>query len=577
MKTFKGIPASSGVVSGFCYVIADQILTIPEYHIGQEEKESGWNRFSQCRQQVLDSMIQTASEADPDQAPIFETYVMMLSDPEFVDEIKKVYEKDSLNIETVVKRKTREYADRLKSAGIEYLAERSQDILDVYGKVLEKMCPPEMTVREKLESVPEKSVLVCDTLKPSDAVYLGKKKVSGLVTKEGGTSSHVAIIARSLGIPYVTGAEVSEEDFPSGGKVIVDGSEGIVIVEPDSETEKFYDYKIQGQNAESARLEKFSQIPGMTVDGTRIDFLANAGSVEEAEKAFSAGADGIGLFRTEFLFMDNADMGEEAQYEAYRRVLEAAHGKPVTIRTLDVGGDKIVANGSVPMQPEKETNPLLGQRAIRFCLANPDFFRTQLRALLRASVHGNLKIMLPLVTGPDQLESAAAILGEEAEKLEKAGIPFNKNVPLGVMIETPAAAVLADWFAKKADFFSLGTNDLTQYTLCVDRENGSVAGLFNQMNPAVCRLIAQTASAAKEAGIPVSVCGSLAGTEEGSCFLTGLGITKLSMPSGQINRIKSEISGRTLEELSQFSQNVLSCGTMEQTSSEINNFFKREN
>ncbi len=577
MKTYKGIPASSGIASGSCYLVSDQILTVPEYHIDQEEKESGWNRFSQCRQQVLDFMIQTASEADSDQTPIFETYVMMLSDPEFVDEVKNAYEEDSWNIEAVVDRKTREYADRLKSAGIEYLAERSQDILDVYGKVLERMCLPEVEYGERLEAVPEKSVLVCATLKPSDAVVLGKKKISGLVTREGGTSSHVAIIARSLGIPYVTGVEVSESGFPDGGKIIVDGSEGIVISEPDPETEKLYNCKIQKQSAESAELEKFSQIPGMTKDGTRIDFLANAGSVEEAENAFSAGADGIGLFRTEFLFMDNADMGEEAQYEAYKRVLEAAEGKAVTIRTLDVGGDKIVSNGSVPMQPEKETNPLLGQRAIRFCLANPDFFRIQLRALLRASVHGVLKIMLPLVTGPDQVESTLAILGEEVDRLEKAGIPCRKDVPLGVMIETPAAAVLADCLAEKAAFFSLGTNDLTQYTLCVDRENVSVAGLFNQMNPAVCRLIARTASAAEEAGIPVSVCGSLAGTVEGACFLTGLGITKLSMPFGQINRIKQEISGRTLEELAQFSQNVLSCGTMEQINSELNNFFKREN
>lgn len=567
MNIILGISASSGISTGKAFVIPEQVERIvPQFPVSSSEIEKEWERFSKAKSKITDKILKQLEGLSPDskqnkiQKELLETYLLMLDDPVFLQEVRQNLEENPFNIEYILDVKTEEYADRLRNSGNEYLTERAQDICDIFGSVLNELLNIHVF---NIEQVPDGAVIVARDLSPSDAIIFTKRKIAGLALAEGGTSSHVAILARNYGIPAVFALENITKEVLQGSKLIVDGTAGEVIVSPDIQTLSDYTAKIEKELEHKEKILKFKDIPAQTKDGTRFTLLANIGTPEEAKLALDQGADGIGLFRTEFLFMQetttatlrNHVMTEDEQFDAYRTVLETMKDKPVTIRTLDAGGDKIISSLELPTSQEK--NPLMGLRAIRLTLNFPKLFKTQLRALYRASVYGNLKIMLPLITTTEQVVKAKELISEVQAELENEGIPFNKDVPVGIMVETAAAGITADCFAKISDFFSIGTNDLTQYTLGVDRENLLVSPLYNEFHLAVLRLIQHTIEAAESEKIPVSVCGEMAGKTDSVLILAGMGIRTLSMGINNIPYIKELLSSISIAELQSISSKSL--------------------
>ncbi|MCF0242364.1 MAG: phosphoenolpyruvate--protein phosphotransferase [Treponema sp.] len=560
MEVFLGIPAAEGVGIGTAFVIPEAVKrAIPQHRIKIDQTKKGWIRFEQAIQTVtleLNEHLEELSISDPQdkiQREVFETYILMLGDPVFLNEVKDFYESELYNIEYAVEFKAEEYASRLRNAGNEYLAERAKDITDVFGRVLDEMLDIHPF---EINRVPDGSVIVAKTLSSSDTIVLSKRKIAGLALTEGGVSSHVVILARNYGIPTVVGLEDINKKIKTGETIIVDGKDAEVLQSPDKSTIAEYKTKIREEYQHKLALKAFLNKPAVTKDGVKFSLLANIGTPEEAEIAKAEGADGIGLFRTEFLYMSTQGVSlnaaartfsEETQFNAYKKVLEIMGDKPVTIRTLDAGGDKIINAVDIPHTEEK--NPLMGLRAVRLSLAYPQVFKTQIRALYRSSVYGNLNIMLPLISTTTQVKKCLEIIEEVKTQLREEGIPFKEDVPVGIMIETASAAVTSDCMANYSDFFSLGTNDLTQYTLGIDRENQHVANLYNEFNLAVLRLINLTYANAESAHIPISVCGEMAGRQDSIMVLGGMGFRTLSMSPKAISKTKELLSRFTIAEL----------------------------
>ncbi|HQL04894.1 MAG TPA: phosphoenolpyruvate--protein phosphotransferase [Treponemataceae bacterium] len=556
MKLFNGISAAPGIGIGKIFTVSSiKNAQIPKILIQEAERNSGWLRFESSLQLTKEYFSSLLNTSNKEQQSVVQTYLLMLEDTEFIGQIKHEYETNSFNIEFIIDKKVHESADQLKAIGDAYLAERAADILDVYGRVVHTMLGYKSA---DLGSIPEGSIVAAHSLQPSQAMMLFQKGIDGLLLCEGGVSSHMAILARTYGVPAVFGIDKIEASLPHEAEVIIDANKALVILDPDLETKKQYTQHKTETEQRLSKLAAFITKKAVTKDGTVIQIFANIGSVEEAEIAEKEGADGIGLFRTEFLFMSAAEQGllidEETQYKAYSSVLEIMKGKPVTIRTLDAGGDKVIPLAGMPGRSEK--NPLLGNRAIRFCLTRPDIFKTQLRALYRSSVHGKLKIMLPLLTDIEQIKKTKKLIHEVQAELEAENKPFNKTTPLGIMIETPAAAITADLFAAQCDFFSIGTNDLTQYTISVDRDNIETAPLFSEMHPAVLRMIRYTIASAHQAGIPVSVCGEMASRTESLEVLIGLGVRNISMSPKKISEIKAFLSQKVLSEMKEIADTI---------------------
>ena len=569
MEVFLGVSAADGAGIGSAFLIPDQIKrAIPQTKISKEEIEEGWERFTSAKTAVAEDITEKlsklpASKSTAIQREIFEAYILMLSDPVFLKEVRTEYETTLFNIEYTLNFKSEEYAARLRNAGNDYLAERAQDITDIFGRVLDEMLGIHTF---DINEVPDGSVIIASSLSPTETIILSKRKIAGLALTEGGISSHVVILARNYGIPTVVGLHGTSlrKKVQNGQMVIVDAECAELLADPDEETIAQYRKTIEIRRKEQEFLTEYLDKPALTKDGERFTLYANIGSPEEAETALKAGADGIGLFRTEFLYMAKADtshhaaarsFNEDEQFEAYKHVLTVMKDKPVTIRTLDAGGDKLINSVDIPSFNEK--NPLMGMRAIRLSLAYPQVLKTQLRALYRASVYGKLRIMLPLITSAEQVEQSLVIVDEVKKELAAEHIPFDDKVPVGIMIETAAAALTSDCLAKTSDFFSLGTNDLTQYTLGVDRENSNVSGLYDEFNLAVLRLIAITITNAKKYGINLSVCGEMAGRHDSILVLGGLGIRSLSMSPNLISRTKHLLSQFTVAELQAISSKRL--------------------
>ena len=569
MEVFLGVSAADGAGIGSAFLIPDQIKrAIPQTKISKEDIEEGWERFTSAKTAVAEDITEKlsklpASKSTAIQREIFEAYILMLSDPVFLKEVRTEYETTLFNIEYTLNFKSEEYAARLRNAGNDYLAERAQDITDIFGRVLDEMLGIHTF---DINEVPDGSVIIATSLSPTETIILSKRKIAGLALTEGGISSHVVILARNYGIPTVVGLHGTSlrKKVQNGQMVIVDAECAELLADPDEETIAQYRKTIEIRRKEQEFLTEYLDKPALTKDGERFTLYANIGSPEEAETALKAGADGIGLFRTEFLYMAKADtshhaaarsFNEDEQFEAYKHVLTIMKDKPVTIRTLDAGGDKLINSVDIPSFNEK--NPLMGMRAIRLSLAYPQVLKTQLRALYRASVYGKLRIMLPLITSAEQVEQSLVIVDEVKKELAAENIPFDDKVPVGIMIETAAAALTSDCLAKISDFFSLGTNDLTQYTLGVDRENSNVSGLYDEFNLAVLRLIAITITNAKKYGINLSVCGEMAGRHDSILVLGGLGIRSLSMSPNLISRTKHLLSQFTVAELQAISSKRL--------------------
>ena len=568
MEVFLGIPAADGIGIGTAFVIPDAVKrAIPQHHIKIDQINKHWLRFENAVQTVtleLSSYLDSLSKTDPRdkaQREVYETYILMLGDPVFNKEVRDFFETELFNIEYTVQFKAEEYASKLRQSGNSYLSERAQDITDVFGRVLDEMLDIHPF---DIKQVPDGSVILATSLSSADTIILSKRKIAGLALSEGGVSSHVVILARNYGIPTIVGLEDISKKVRNGETVIVDGKEAEILVSPDKSTIDEYKAKIRQEFAHKQSLKAFLDKPAVTKDGTRFKLYANIGTPEEADVAVAKGADGIGLFRTEFLYMAqngaslNAaarNFSEENQFEAYKYVLSAMQGKPVTIRTLDAGGDKLINSVEFPVLEEK--NPLMGLRAVRLSLKCPNVLKTQLRALYRASVYGNLEIMFPLISSYCQVKQCLELVNEVKKELTAEGIPFKHNIPIGIMIETAAAALISDCLAKTCDFFSLGTNDLTQYTLAVDRENPHVAELYNEFSLSVLRLIEMTISSANAANIPIAVCGEMASRQDSVMVLAGMGIRNLSMSPKMISGTKELLSRFTIQELQAISSQHL--------------------
>lgn len=560
MEVILGISATDGVGIGTAFVIPEPVKrAIPQHHIKIDQLNKGWELFEMSVQSVslkLSEQLDSLSRTDPKdkiQREVFETYILMLEDPVFRKEVRDFYEKELFNIEYTVQFKAEEYASRLRQAGNYYLSERAQDITDVFDRVLDEMLDIHPF---DINKVPDGSVILASSLSSADTIILSKRKIAGLALSEGGVSSHVVILARNYGIPTVVGLNKITSRVLNGQTIIIDAKGAEVLVSPDKSTIDEYKAKIREEYQRKLKLRAFLDKPAVTKDGVEFKLYANIGTPEEAQAALAEGADGIGLFRTEFLYMAqngaslNAaarSFSEQTQFEAYKQVLETMGDKPVTIRTLDAGGDKLINSVDIPETNEK--NPLMGLRAIRLSLEFPNILKTQLRALYRAGLYGNLRIMLPLITSVSQVRACKEIIKEVKAELDYEQIPYKPDIPIGIMVETAAAAITADCLAKETNFFSLGTNDLTQYTLGVDRENPHVSKLYNEFNLAVLRLIQLTITRAEEANIPVSVCGEMAGRQDSVMVLGGMGIRNLSMSPKLISSTKELLSHFTIAEL----------------------------
>ena len=560
MEVFLGLPAADGVGIGTAFVIPEPVKrAIPRHRIKIDEVNQGWARFQAAVQSVtleLSSHLETLSktdERDKAQREVFETYILMLDDPVFSKEVQVFYEEELFNIEYTVEMKAEEYASRLRQAGNYYLSERAKDITDIFGRVLDEMLDIHPF---DINRVPDGSVILANSLSSADTIVLSKRKIAGLALTEGGVSSHVVILARNYGIPTVVGLENIIKKVHNGETVIVDGKAAEILVNPDRHTIGEYKSKILAEQQRKIQLREFLGKPAVTKDGVEFKLFANIGTPEEAELALAEGADGIGLFRTEFFYMSHSGVSlnaaarsftEQTQFEAYKKVLQIMDGKPVTIRTLDAGGDKLINSVDIPLLDEK--NPLMGLRAVRLSLAYPNVLKTQLRALYRASVYGNLQIMFPLISTVEQVKGCRRLIEEVLAEFDSEKIPYNPDTPVGIMVETAAAAVISDCLAGVSDFFSLGTNDLTQYTLGVDRENQHVSSLYDEFSLSVLRLIQMTMQNGKNHGVPVSVCGEMAGRQDSVMVLAGMGIRTLSMSTKLISSTKELLSRFTIAEL----------------------------
>jgi phosphotransferase system enzyme I (PtsI) len=533
-----GIGASEGVAVGPAFVPATGRPEPESDQITEGDVDSELQRFGKAVEVVAGNLSETGSNlrasGSEEEAGIFEFHVEMAEDPELASAVEERI-RNLESPETAVLAVGEEYAAEFAAMDDEYMAARADDVRDVTGQISAQLMGHGASGIEALQTP---SVMLAQTLAPSDTARIPKGMALGFVTAEGSKTSHVSIMARSMGIPAVVGVGPELDGALDARAVALDGGEGYAIADPDADTIARFERMSAALAEERAALDEYRHVEASTSDGRRIEVAANLGSASEAEDALEWGAEGVGLFRTEFLFMERDDLpSEDEQYEAYSAVARAFGEKPVIVRTLDVGGDKDLPG----VDQAHEENPFLGWRGIRMSLDTPELFKPQLRAILRAAAHGHLKVMFPMVADVGELKAAKTMLQESRSELESEGMEIGE-VATGVMIETPAAAVCAAELAKESSFFSIGTNDLVQYTLAADRGNERLRRLQNADHPAVLALIRQTCEAASAAGIPVGVCGEAAGEPEMIPKLIELGVTELSMGAPSIPRAKKVVS-----------------------------------
>lgn len=535
----KGIAASKGYGIGYVFIKKPEEIKVAcniSASIDVEEEKLRLEKAVEAsKEQVARIRDKVEVEVGAEEALVFESHLMLLDDPEFTGAAIENVAKNKISAENAVQELIDMYAAIFASIDDEYLRERMADVKDVGRRLLNNLCG---AYEDELSNLPENTIVVAHDLTPSDTAQLDKSKVVAFLTDIGGKTSHSAIIARTLEIPAVVGMADITCSISSGDLVIVDGVKGEVLINPDSETLSRYRTIKDDYEAEKRQLKSLIGKNVIDKNGRHIEIAANIGSPEDVSKVLENGADGIGLFRTEFLYMDRESMpDEDEQYGAYKTVLEKMENKPVVIRTLDIGGDKRLKYLEMP----DELNPFLGYRATRLCLDRPEIFKIQLRALLRASVYGNLKIMFPMISSLREFVAAKEILEECRKELKAEGINYSEDIEVGIMVEIPSAALTADELAKHVDFFSIGTNDLIQYTIAADRMNEKVSYLYEPMHPAVLKLIKMTIEEAHKAGKWCGMCGEMASDESAIPTLLEYGLDEFSMSASSILSAKKFI------------------------------------
>lgn len=566
--SLKGIPASPGIVIGRAFLFDTRRFIIPTKKIKESDIPKEIARFEEAliktRSEIFEIQKKITKEMGAHHAEIFNAHLLVLEDRMLIEEVIDNLKREHKCVEHIFTKVLDKYINVFSKMNDEYLKERISDIDDVGKRVLKNLLGAKETTLSELK---QRVIVVAYDLSPSDTATMHKKNVMGFVTDIGGRTSHTAIMAKSLEIPAVVGLEKSTAKIKAGDMLIVDGNDGTVIVNPDTRTLKRYQIKQQRFFKFEKTLTGLKNEPAKTQDGHRVGITANIELPEEIDSVISHGAEGIGLYRTEYFYMNRRDLpGEDEQFEAYKKVVTKLTGNSVVVRTLDLGGDKFLSQLEVP----HEMNPFLGWRAIRFCLARPEIFKAQLRAILRASAFGNIKVMFPMISGVQELKQAIAVLDESKAELRSRQVKFNEDIEIGAMIEIPSAALTCDLLAKEVDFFSIGTNDLIQYSLAIDRVNEKIAYLYKPTHPAVLRLIKNIIDAGHRENIWVGMCGEMAGEVGLGLILLGLGLDEFSMSPAAVPEMKYVIRNLKFEDAKEVAEKALMLPTGEQIEEFVN-------
>lgn len=557
---YKGIAGSEGIGIGKVVIIEEHEINVETKTISDTNAEisrlqTAIEKFVDATNKMADKMDETVGKKDAD---ILRGHIQMLQDPMIEEQISALIVAEKVSAEMAVEQVLEQTAEMFGQIPDELLQQRATDFRDIKTRMLKLLMGIEDV---DISQVPKGTVLVARDLTPSMTAGIKPENINGILTEVGGRTSHSAILARAMEIPAVLSIDGICEIVKNGDNVVLDGASGEVILHPDDKTVKEFQEKFDEYQKEKSLLKAYSGKPSVTKDGTKVELVCNIGKPEDANKAVECDGEGIGLFRTEFLFMDRDTMPtEEEQFEAYKTVAETMKGKPVIIRTLDIGGDKALPYLGL----EQEENPFLGFRAIRFCLQRKDIYETQLKALVKASAYGKIKIMVPLVTGVDELRQVKTMVADIMKCYDEDGIDYNKNIEIGVMMETPAACMMADALAKEAAFFSIGTNDLTGYTMAVDRGNAKVAYLYSTYNPAVLRAIKRIIECGKKEGIMVGMCGEAAADSKLIPLLLAFGLDEFSVSATSVLKTRKTISDCDVEECKALAEKVMQCVTEEE-------------
>lgn len=557
---FEGVGVSAGMACGKIHVVRDDLEDVVRYRIAPSQIPDEIGRFEtaliQTRMQILEMQQRIAESIGAKDAAIFDAHLLVVEDRTLIDEVLRKLETDLCNVEWVFQEVATRYAETLNKIDDPYLRERALDIQDVTKRVIRNL---QGKAPKTFLALSKPHILVAHNLTPSDTASINRSNVLGVATDMGSRTSHAAILARSLNIPAVVGLHDITGKLETGQEVLLDGSDGLLIINPERETIAYY-AEIESRRARvTAQLKELRTTRSTTRDGRHIMLSANIELPEDVEAVAANGAEGIGLYRTEFLYLNRSTLPtEHEQFETYRKVAERVRPDPLIIRTFDLGGDKL-APGTVDITDE--LNPFLGWRAIRLCLENIDLFKTQLRAILRASAVGNIKIMFPMISGLEELRSAKAVLAECKDELRRSGVPLPEKIEVGAMIEIPSAAICANALAPEVDFFSIGTNDLIQYALAVDRVNEKLAHLYEPTHPAVLRLLKMITEAAHANNIWVGVCGEMAGDVALIPLLLGLGVDELSAGATLVPRVKRAVQSLAIPECREMVEEALELNT----------------
>jgi phosphotransferase system enzyme I (PtsI) len=551
-----GYPVSSGITVGNAHLVSTARLEVAHYEVAPDKVEAEVERFDRAMKEAQLELAELKSHIPPGSPAEFEAFLdlhrMILNDSALAQAPRELIRKRRANAEWALVQQMERLVERFDEIDDPYLRERKADVQQAVERVLKEMTGK--TLSPPAASEEEKLIVVAHDLSPADMILFKKHRFGGFVTDVGGVTSHTAIVARSLGIPAIVGLHHAHKTITEGETLIVDGIQGLLIVNPDPLVLAEYRARQAELKAERKRLKRLKSTPAATVDGTPIELFANIELPQDMSEVLEAGAEGVGLFRSEFMFLNRKDLpSEDEQFEAYREVAQAMKGRPVVLRTLDLGADKALNNDGSHTMP----NPAMGLRAIRFCLAEPQMFLTQLRAILRASHYGKVRILLPMLAHAHEIDQTLALINQAKAQLDQREQPYDKDIPIGGMIEIPAAALALPIFMRRLNFLSIGTNDLIQYTLAIDRTDDSVAHLYDPLHPAVLTLVAGTIQTATRGGVPVAVCGEMAGDLQLTRLLLGLGLRNFSMHPSQLLPIKERILKTNLAEVQALAQRVL--------------------